>query len=357
MNEKQSNKQIQQALPQGAAHIDIAEKNQSLSLPIKLKRNAFVSDQEPVVQIEGAVLKIKFSIYISDGSEIENQLFADSLVGMDELMKLSSRAFFRLLSLNPEKASKFSPTVYIDKVREGSKITDLVLELVSNSPDTLASVGSDLIKMVGEHSSGVIVVVIALILGSVAKYAIERFGPNRNGNTTINITNSLLVGTGNNLTIDKEAVEQILSTEIKKRAASAKAVAKVFGPAKRREGTKFKVGGSNGVEIPGEIVKAVPPLEAIQNKPETSAQDFDHVKLDFAAMDRDRKNRGWAAVLPQDLPGAGRRLPVTLADTVNPNELMYAKDAEVDLSVIKDARGRPKAVQLRKLHRKDSKGE
>lgn len=337
--------------------MDIEQNYPSIFLPNKLKGNTFVSDQEPIVQIEGSVLKVKFSIYISDGSEIENQLFADSLVGMDELMRSSSRAFFRLLSINPEKASEFRPTVCIDKVREGSKITDLILELVSNSPDTLASVASDLIDVIDKHSAGVIFVVIALILGRVAKNAIDRFGPNGKGNTTINITDSILLGAGNNLTIDKEAADKILSTEIAKRPSSAKAVAKVFGPAKRREGTKFKVGGSNGVEIPTEIVKAVPPLDAIQNKPETTAQDFDHVKLDFAAMDRDRKNRGWAAVLPETLPGTGRRLPVTLADTVNPTELMYAKDAVVDLSVIKDARGRPKAVLLRKLHRKDSKEE
>lgn len=351
MNEKQSKKQIQRALQQRATHMDIEQKKQSISLPIKLEGKDVMSDQEPVVQIEGTVLKVKFSIYISDGSEIENQLFADSLVGMDELMKSSSRAFFRLLSLNPEKASEFHPTVYIDKVREGSKITDLILELAANSPDILASIASDLLDVIDKHTAGVVFVAIALIVYKMAKNAIDRFGSDGKGNTTINITNSILVGTGNNLTLDKESVEQILSTEIKNRATSAKAVAKVFGPAKRHEGTKFKVGGSNGVEIPTEVVKAVPPLEAIQNKPENTAQDFDHVKVDFAAMDRDRKNRGWAVVLPKALPGAGRRLPVTLAETVNPTELMYAKDAVVDLSVINDARGRPKAVLLRKLHK------
>ncbi len=337
--------------------MDVEQKKQSFSIPIKLEGNAFVPDQEPVVQIEGSVLKVKFSIYISDGSEIENQLFADSLVGMDELMKSSSRAFFRLLSLNPEKASKFRPTVCIDKVREGSKITDLVLELAANSPDILASVASELLDVIDKHTAGVVFVAIALIIYKTANNAIARFGHSGEGNTTININDSILLSAGNNLTIDKETVDQILSTEIAKRQSSAKAVAKVFGPAKRHEGTKFKVGGSNGVEIPAEIVKAVPPLEAIRNKPESSAQDFDQVKVDFAAMDRDRKNRGWAAVLPKALPGAGRRLPVTLADTVNPTELMYAKDAVVDLSVINDARGKPKAVLLRKLHKKNSKGE
>ena len=341
----------QETLSQGAKQM-IVPKNEQINM------NLFEQDSESVesgsasmIRVEGSVLKIKFSIYISDGSEIENQLFADSLVGMDELMKSSSKAFFELLSIDSKRASAFRPTVYIDKVREGSKITEFVLELLSDAPDLIASVGSDLLKVIDNHSTAAVFLAIALILGKTAMFAIDRYTSRNVKTTTINITDSVVNESGNLLMISKESAERILSTHVPKRAGSAKAVAKVFGPAKRRSKTKFKVGGSNGIEIPMEIVEAVPHPEDIQNTLETKVQDFDHVRIDFAAMDRDRKNRGWAAVLPEGMPGAGRRFPVTLEDTVNPNELMYAKDAEVDLSVIEDSNGKPKSVRIRKLHR------
>lgn len=304
----------------------------------------------PEVQVDGSALKIKFSVYISDGSEIENQLFADSLVGMNELMKSSSRAFFELLAIDSKRASLLRPTVYIDKVREGSKITDFVLELLSEAPDVIASVATDLADVVNNHPSGAITLAIALIVAKTAMYAIDRFAPRESGTVTINATNVILGGSGNTLIVSKDSANRILSNHVPKRPGSAKAVAKVLGPAKRHAGTRFKVGGSNGIEIPTDIVQAVPYPETIKNIQETSAQDFERVKIDFAAMDRDRKNRGWAAVLPKGLPGAGRRLPVILEETVNPTKLMYAKNAVVDLSVIEDSKGKPKSVLIRHLH-------
>lgn len=303
------------------------------------------------IRVVGSAIEFDFSFYMSDGDPIAAELFADGLKGMERLLKDSPTAFLKLFGVEgPER--KCETSVSLDEVRAGSKIEDLVYRIVFGSDEEAKATAAKIHAFMKEHPKAVASVIIAAILAWTAVKGIAIYSDAKSRQPAIEARDSVIVQVGGDVNLSPESIRAIFSEDLVGSTKTMKAASQVLAPAKRRGGTIVKLGGTNGIEIPNAIVAPMPLPEQIKDEPETNEVQIDNVKADFAAMDRDRKKRGWAIVLPDGIPGEGTRLPAKLAETVNPTELMYAKDAEVDITVVRNSKGKPTSVEIRKLHRK-----
>lgn len=302
------------------------------------------------IRVVGSTVEFDFSFYISDGEPIGAEMFAEGLKGMEKLLKDSPHAFLRMFGVATYD-KKCKSSVLLDEVRPGSKTESLVYRIVFGSDEEANATADKIHHYMKNHPKAVASVVIAAILAWTAVKGISIYSDARSRQPAIEARDSVIVQVGGDINLSPESVRSILSDELPGSTRTLKAAAQVLAPAKRRGGTVVKLGGSNGIEIPDAIVSPMPAPEQIKDEPETMEESFERVKANFVAMDRDRKSRGWAIELPKGFPDEGRRLPAVLAETVNSAELRYAKDAEVDITVIKDSKGKAKSVLIRKLHR------
>lgn len=311
-------------------------------------------DAPPVgVRAVGSTVELDFTLYLSDGNPISNELFAESLIGLEKLLRNSSGAVYRFLGLENE-LKKCKNSVALGQVRQGSKLEDFVFQIFLGDDAQASAIAQSIHNLMLDHPTA-FYLALAGILAYAAVRAVKIYTDSKKKQNTVEAHNSVVVQIGDVYGLDPALVRDILEKGVSSKASTAKAVAQVLAPAKQRGGTKVKLGGEDGIEIPEVIVEETPLPEEIHEEPETSAEDFKRVKLNFVAMDRDRKERGWAVEMPKGFPGEGRRLPAKLEETVNSTELRYAQDAEVDISVVKDSNGNPKSVLIRKLHKPDSK--
>ena len=308
------------------------------------------NEPQSFFRVVGSTLEFDFSLYMSDGAPIAADLFADSLKGMERLLKDSPSAFLKFFGVDIP-AKKCEPSVSLDEVRSGSKIEDLLCRIALGTEEEANAIADKIRAYMKDHPKLTASVILAAILCWTAVKGVSIYSDAKNRQPAIEARDSVIVQVGGDLQLGDSVVREILANGVADKPRTIKAAAQVLAPAKRRGGTVVKLGGPDGIEIPQTIVAPMPLPEEIRDEPETSAEDFERVKLDFVAMDRDRKNQGWAVEMPKGFPGEGRRLPAKLAETVNSTELRYAKDAEVDISVIKDPDGNPKSVLIRKLHK------
>lgn len=295
------------------------------------------------------MVELDFSLYLSDGAPVESGLFAESIQGMDRLLRDSSGALLKMLGV-AEPPKKVHTSVAVDEVRKGSRLEDFVFRVFAGS-EAEANLLADRIRaFMKEHPKAVASVLIAAILAWTATKAISIYAEAKSRQPAIEARDSVVVQVGRDLNADPQAVREILAA-IPDRSGTSKAAAQVVAPAKLRPGTELRLGGRDGIEIPPAIVAPMPLPDQIREEPETREEMHAGVRVDFAAMDRDRQRSGWAVVLPAEIPGGGSRLPAKLSEMVNPTKLMYAgRDATVDLRVVRDAEGRPKTVVIEALH-------
>lgn len=301
-------------------------------------------------RVVGSTLEFDFSLYMSDGSPIAADLFADGLRGMERLLKDSPEAFLGFFGVEIP-AKKCETSVSLDQVRSGSKLEDLLFRIALGTEEEANALADRIRAYMKEHPKLTASVIVALILSWTAVKGVAIYSDARNRQPAIEARDSVIVQVGGDLRLDASQVREMLESGVSGSRRTIRAAAQVLAPAKQRGDTVVKLGGPDGVEIPSAIVAPMPFPDQVKDEPETNEESFERVKLDFAAMDRDRKKSGWAVEMPKGFPGAGRRLPAKLADMVNPNELRYARDAEVDITVVKDAAGVAKSVLIRKLHR------
>jgi hypothetical protein len=126
----------------------------------------------------------------------------------------------------------------------------------------------------------------------------------------------------------KQVVEQVGSGA--NRRTIARAAIDLFRPAKRRGNSRIVPIGAP--EISAEAVAEFPNEAALAKlDDETETEVLPGVAIEIRAMDRDKRNQGWAGILQVD--GLDRRAPLSLFETVDAASLSACARALIDALV------------------------
>ena len=304
----------------------------------------------PGIVLEGDCIRIDLSLYFSNSEAIPADVFADSVNGMSHLVHEAQNAFTSLLGIDrPQKTA-----VYLNTVRNGSKLTDFVFRVFLGSDEEASRTADVLHQRFGinelvesKHIQNIVIVaIVAFLLRDVACTYMSR----ENSVPAIEATNSIILNAGRDLNMESSELERILSESIRNTKRASKDAVMAIQPAQMKPDTLVKVGGHDGIEIPRAIVSKLPPPSAIDTKEPPSRIDLSGMKLSVLAMDIDRKKTGWAVSLPKDSICGDRRLRAILDDSVSQADLMYHPSVTADISVYLSPSGKPDHVLIRSIH-------
>lgn len=302
------------------------------------------------VRVAGNVLEMDFSIYFSDPRAIPAQIFADGVVGTLRMVRESRVALLSLLGVENLGAQC---EVCVDKVVPGSKREDFLFRVFLGSDAEAAETADKLHQRFGVNkmleSRHVQNVAIAAILAYALNCGVSKFVDTAKRQPLIQATNSIVLNAGRDLNLEDGRVKELLETGIHDKTAAGKGAVMALGPARCGDGTVVRVGGPEGVEIPRDVVGSLPDPDDIKTEKRRTEADYENVEVQFVAGDRDKRANGWAVIMPPDTPGAGRRLPAEIADSISPLDLMYRKTANVDVTLFFAKNGKANRVLIRAL--------
>lgn len=241
---------------------------------------------------------------------------AKALVALEKIILSSEQAFEGITSIDIDKIE-----VLISKLESGSLIEDIVIKFFFKDQAGLdafiAKVRSKTLEngMVGK--SLVVGAVLATAVGTGAYYAASQ--SNGGGQTTITANNNVIINIGaGEVGMTPEAFKAVVETAIKDKKVLAENTVQFFKPARADRNASITFDDNDAVRFSPDVIAATPTAVKL-DKPEHT-KDYSDVDLQIRATDLDSLKRGWAGVIPDLLD---RRVPLKLAENVNPNDLNH----------------------------------
>lgn len=304
----------------------------------------------PGIRLDGASIRINLSMYFSNPDAIPATVFAESVSGFNNMAKQANDAIVALLGIdNPDGA-----ILYLDTVRNGSKLSDFVFRIFLGSDEEAASTADKLHQRFGVNnimeSKHIQNTIIAAIFAFCVRDVIREFTPAETAGTAIEATNSVILNAGRDLNMTPDQLERIFREKIPHPIKAGKGAVQALQPALMKSDTTVKIGGSAGVEIPSAIVTNMPPPSIISTKEKPSRLDLENVRIKVLASDIDRRKTGWAIMMPDDSIYPNKRIRAMLDETIRPSDLMYKAWVNADISIYMSADGKIKYASVRSIN-------
>jgi len=296
---------------------------------------------------EGNAICIDLSVYFNNADAIPAIVFSDSVIGMHRMVNNSIGAMLNLLGID----SVAHHGVYLETVRNGSKLTDFIFKVFLGSDVEAAKTADMLHKRFGVNKmiegKQIQNILIAAIIAYCVRDVAVRFMPDEKAQPVITATSSVILNAGRDLNIDGPQFEAILKEGIPNTAKAGKGAVMALQPATMKLDTTVKIGGPQGVEIPNIITNNLPDPAAIDTKDKPITVDFNDVTVSVIASDIDKQKAGWAVKLPEGYPCAKKRIKAILGERVCPSGIMYKEKIKVDLTLYMSSKNKPQRILIR----------
>ena len=253
------------------------------------------------------------------------------LEGMQEISKKIPLLLDKLISEKDIKGVTFrEPSLKIQRLEAGS-LTDWInfaVEMVimrEVDEETKKAVVADIKNMALGWK-------IALLFGGIAVCGAVTKGCLAPSTTAEyeNLKQQFCINIGSSFQIAPEKVQPILQAQAEKATASdRKAGIKFLRPA-RSSGGSIKLSTDNELEIPDAFIKSTPEEYEPPLK-EEQIQILKNIKILFRALDIDKTEQGWGAVIPDVHPL--KRLPLKISENIDRSELLSCKQVYGDVEV------------------------
>ena len=136
-----------------------------------------------------------------------------------------------------------------------------------------------------------------------------------------------------------EQFTAVVQAAVRDKKALARDSVKLMAPARTDKTSSVVFDGNPQVVIPSEVILAAPSsVEAPQNNIEEPIPDVD---LHIRATNLDSQTNGWAGLIPGLFE---RRLPIELADDVDPRELASKFKVRADVIVVYAPKGKARKL-------------
>ncbi len=284
------------------------------------------------------------NFYFGIKEAITPAMVADSMLGLDAVIKKSAQVLAKMLDIRVKDSDVFISSIGIGSLDENllvrfflgkGKVADANLEKLR---EFLGLKKMTPKKLIGWIIAGVI------LYGSYQWY----LGAPAKPEATYHFENSFN-NLGKEAGIKPEEVLALLQSAVRNPEDLKKQIVKLTHPAGTTEPTSLSVDRESSFTLPQEITASVPPTydRAPEDEPFKS---FDNIQIVIRAVDLDRPGQGWAAIVPDV---SDKRLPVQLEDGVDPLKVPVGKYTTADITVIYKVDGKgnktPKKYLLKKL--------
>ncbi|WP_397384790.1 hypothetical protein [Prosthecobacter sp.] len=270
---------------------------------------------------------------------------AESLLGLEAIVKKSVLVINRLCETNIKDSE-----VLINAIEFGSYKENIVFRFLFGKGKAAEKKLDDLRVKLGLHNMDLKKLVGWIIAGSIL-YAAYKFAPSTPTPATIHIENSFN-NMGQELGMTKEQVIDLFETAIRNPEDLKKQVSRMAHPGGVEHTGTMTFDHSESLSIPADVVNMIPPGYKKEDA-EEPFKDFEHVQIVIRAIDLDRPANGWAGIITEI---SDRRLPVVLADGLEPGTVPAGKNIDADVTVLykvgKNGNKEPKKIMLRKVHSK-----
>jgi hypothetical protein len=121
----------------------------------------------------------------------------------------------------------------------------------------------------------------------------------------------------------------LLDESIRNKEDLRKNVIRIFKPDGQNASGEVRIGGEDGFTIPADVSEGLPVKYEKQDAEEDEVPHF-NVPIIIRALDLDKPEQGWWAVLPEM---GDNRLPVVLGETIKPGSILPGKIFHADVSI------------------------
>ena len=225
--------------------------------------------------------------------------------------------------------------IYVNEIKSGSLLEDLVIRFVwgnqSNLESDIDSARSQLkVEWLLQNKQLLSCIVLALILGG-GKYLLEKQNAPESQKAILQGNQNSVVIIGAKLTEgDPGILQGIIDSVIHKNPSLAKDAVNAVRPAKREDGASIQMEGMPDISISSASVKAMPSLAQDEEQPEF-VEDFKNLEVQIRATDLDNTKRGWAVIIPSL---SEKRSKLHLDPGVKPADLQGKTKIRADVTVV-----------------------
>jgi hypothetical protein len=268
---------------------------------------------------------------------------ADSLLGIEGVMERTKKVLNKLFDARIKDTEVLITSIDIGSYKENFVVRMLFGEgraaerNIEKLRRKLGLQKMDLKKAIG------IIFVCAML------YVAWTFLPKEQAPATIHIENSFN-NLGKELALSKEEVISLFQTTIKNPEELKKNVSQIVHPSGAPHGGTVMIDHMKELAVTPDVVSVIPPDYKRHTPEDPPFQDFDNVQIVIRAIDLDRPATGWAAIIASI---SEKRLPVILAEDINPATIPAGRSVEADVTVVYkvDQHGNktPAKYELRKV--------
>nr|WP_288358474.1 hypothetical protein [uncultured Pseudomonas sp.] len=288
--------------------------------------------------MDALVLELKHDVYFSTKNDVPIADIVASLQAFERIIQQQARQV--LSALTNTEIERID--VYVDELQAGSLFTEYALKLFFKDKEDLErflGVARDKLK---EHPMVRATLMTGVIAGLVAYglYAAANVVKSPEAAKTIQANNNVIINIGaGEVDMTPEQFTAVVQAAVRDKKALAKESVKFMAPARTDPESEVKFDGNELAVIPKETIQAAP--SSIDVPKDQWQEDFPDVDLQIRATNLDSATSGWAGLINGIVD---RRIPIELADGVDPREVASKFKIRADVTVIYEPKGKAKKM-------------
>jgi len=251
-------------------------------------------------------------------------MLAESLVGLDGIVHQGALLMARILEVDIKKTELF-----VSSITTGSYTDNFLVRFIFGKGKKGEENIEKLRKALGLKDmelSKLTVLAIGVMVVYAAWTHVHRT-PDHPAN--IHIENSFN-NWGRELGLTREELLAAIESSVTNKEGLRRDASRLLHPAKTDTAGPIRIDDGSAVDLPAEIAAAVP-ARYEPGEPEEPTEDMERAETAIRALDLDKAEAGWAAIVPSV---SDKRLPIHLGEGIDPMTVPVGKYCVADLTVV-----------------------
>ena len=297
--------------------------------------------------MDAFVFEACHEIYFSTKNEVPISDVVTSLLAFERILQQSPQVLSALTGATIDHIE-----VFVEELHSGSLDTKYLLKLFFKDEEELDKFLTSIREKLKEYPVARNTLLTAVIAGLVGYglYAAANIVRSPEAAATIQANNNVIINIGaGEVDMTPEQFTAVVHAAVRDKKALAKDSVRFMAPARTDPDSQVSFDGSDQIILPKETVRAAPSSIEV-DKPQTD-EDLPDVNLHIRATNLDSTTSGWAGLIPGLID---RRIPIELADGVDPKEVAGNFSVRADVTVVYEPKGKarrlsPVRIILRRL--------
>lgn len=283
--------------------------------------------------MDQVVLEVSHEIYFSTRNQVPIADLVASLQAFERILKQAPQVLSALTGAEVEHIE-----VFVEELESGSLFEKYLLKLFFKDEQELEKFLGSIRETLKEHPVTRNTILTAVIAGLVGYglYVAANVVRSPEAASTIQANNNVIINIGaGEVEMTPEQFTAIVHAAVRDKKALARDSVKFMAPARTDKQSHISFDGNEQIVIPKEVIQVAPAsIDVDKPKSEEALPDVD---LHIRATNLDSNTSGWAGLIPGLID---RRLPIELAEGVDPKDVASKFKVRADVVVIYEPKGK-----------------